>query len=58
MTYKEKLRFLLIRGKITNKGGMWHFDRLPDSDCEIVHSTSNSKIMLVENLYELLNEEN
>ena len=54
MTYKEKLRFLLMRGKITNKGGMWHFDRLPDNDCEIVHGVSNSKIMLVENLYELM----
>ena len=54
MTYKEKLRFLLMRGKITNKGGMWHFDRFPDSDCGIVHSVSNSKIMLVENLYELM----
>ena len=54
MTYKEKLRFLLMRGKITNKGGMWHFDRLPDNDCGIVHGVSNSKIMLVENLYELM----
>jgi len=54
MTYKEKLRFILMRGKITNKGGMWHFDRLPNSDCEIVHSTSSSKIMLVEGLYDLI----
>lgn len=56
MTLAEKLRFVLLYGKISKVDGEWVWTAAPDRNCVIREMQSKSKWQIVETIYYNLKE--
>jgi hypothetical protein len=58
MTPTEKLRFVLLHGRIAKVDGEWLWTAAPDKECLIRTMKHKSRWTIIEYIYDIIRDEN